>query len=108
MLAAPTIALCPQNLRPGDQAVLIIISRFQKDLSKPIQLKEFSENSAIEATEVFQSNDFSIDRKPPNSAVTRVYRITLKAESYKFTPSDFSDLPPGFKLPELRIYREKK
>ena len=38
----------------------------------------------------------------------QVYRITLKADSQEFKPSDFSNLPESFKFPELKIYRDKE
>lgn len=101
---APIISIAPQNLRPGDQAVLIIISRFQRGQSKPIELRQFKDGASIEVTDVFHRQEFE-PASNPDSKQIRVYRVTLKKKSYTFAESDFINLPNDFKFPELRIYR---
>ena len=91
----------------GDQAVLVVIASYYENSSKPVQFKERPENGAVVVTELFEKNDYSRNREP-DSTVTRVYRVTLKADSYQFTASDFSNLPQNYKFPELRIYRDKE
>jgi len=103
---APIISIVPQNLRPGDQAVLIIISRFQRGQSKPIELRQFEDGASIEATDVFHRQEFEPARNPDSQEI-HVYRVTLKKKSYTFAESDFINLPNDFKFPELRIFRTK-
>src|SRR5476651_1152448 len=98
--ATTTIGLAPGYLHPGDQAVLLIVSPYQKNVTHPIRLNLTHPNPAIETLALFDYDNRYIGNTPDSIVVT-VYHIVLKAKSYTFKPSDFQNLPPGFKFPKL-------
>lgn len=101
----PSIQVSPTNLKAGDQAILVIESFFDKPNGQPITLKATAGGDAINAVQLFAKSSYEKGRNPENSDM-RIYRISLKQAIYTFVSTNFEGLPQGFKLPELRIYRE--
>ena len=104
LASSTSIEIAPPYLHPGNDAVLLIVSPYQKGATHPVRLNPVLKRTAITTIKLFNHTSRYIANTPDSLEVT-VYHIVLKADSYTFTPADFINLPPGFKFPKLTIKR---
>jgi len=104
LASSTAIELSPPYLHPGNDAVLLIVSPYQKGATHPVRLNPVLKRTAITTIKLFNYENRYIANTPDSLEVT-VYHIVLNANSYTFTPNDFINLPPGFKFPKLTIKR---